>query len=451
MTRVLRCLVVSFGIVCFFPFSAARAANSLGFDVKIHAGQHDRTNVPVSVPIELPADAKNSTVAEIAIPGARPIPGEVTEPGICVSAAPAASGSQRKELHFILPELKAGATLELHGTIEPTAPSVNPSSNFNWTDVANEHSLLSYGSRPVLDYMCRPLDESSEEKRFETFKPYHHLYDPDGKFLVTKGPGGLYPHHRALFYGFNKITYGDGKEADVWHCTKNCYQSHEKLLGEEAGPVLGRHLVAIDWHGQDRQPFAHEQREMTVYDVPGGTLIDFASRLETAGERVKLDGDPQHSGFHFRASQEVADQGKADTSGGKKTADKPNANTVFIRVDGVGEPGKAINWDPKDKTHDPRTINQPWKGMSFILRGQRYTVAMLDLPTNPKEARFSERDYGRFGSYFQHDLTKDHPLEVRYRVWLQKGQMTPEQIAARAADFAEPVEATAKLAGNERK
>ena len=89
--------------------------------------------------------------------------------------------------------------------------------------------------------------------------------------------------------------------------------------------------------------------------------------------------------------------------------------------------------------------------MSFILGGQRYTVAMLDLPTNPKEARFSERDYGRFGSYFQYDLTKDHPLEVRYRVWLQKGQMTPEQIAARAADFAEPVEATVKLAGHERK
>ena len=71
MTRALRCIVVSFGIVCFFPLSTARAANSLAFDVKIHAGQHDRTNVPVSVPIELPADAKNSTVAEIAVPGER--------------------------------------------------------------------------------------------------------------------------------------------------------------------------------------------------------------------------------------------------------------------------------------------------------------------------------------------------------------------------------------------
>jgi hypothetical protein len=371
----------------------------------------------------------------------------LTEPGICTGGG-AADGSQRKELHIILPEIKAGATLHLHGTIKPSAAAEAPASEFNWKDVAGEHCLLSYGSRPVLDYMCRPLDESSAEKRAETFKPYHHLYDPDGKILVTKGPGGLYPHHRGLFYGYNKITDGNGKEADVWHCTKNCYQSHEKLLDEEAGPVLGRLLAAIDWRGQDRQPFAHEQREMTVYDVPGGTMIDFASRLETAGEQVKLDGDPQHSGFHFRASQEVASP--VTTKDGNLKSKAVNSETIFIRADGVGKPGETINWDPKKKTHDPREINQPWKGMSFVIGGQRYTVAILDLPTNPKEARFSERDYGRFGSYFEYNLTKERPLEIRYRVWLQKGEMTPEQIAALAAEFAEPIEATVKLVDRER-
>jgi hypothetical protein len=83
--------------------------------------------------------------------------------------------------------------------------------------------------------------------------------------------------------------------------------------------------------------------------------------------------------------------------------------------------------------------------MSFVVGGQRYTAAMLDLPTNPKEARFSERNYGRFGSYFVYDLDKDHPLEIRYRVWLQKGQMTPDQIATLAADFVEPLACEARL------
>jgi Methane oxygenase PmoA len=449
MRRSLRIWPVVLGVLCTVP-TATAAAKSLDFDLTVHA-KHDAERVPVTVPIQLTGDIRDSRSVEISTPGGDRMAAELTDSGLISATSPPSANrsvaAHLAEMHFVLPAIKAGETIQLHGAIRDSARDADASTGFHWHDVPYEHNLLSFGSRPVLDFMCRPLDESSKEAREETFKPFHHLYDPDGKILVTKGPGGYFTHHRGLFYGFNKITYG-GKEADVWHCTKNCYQSSEKVLDEAAGPVLGRQIVAIDWHGQDRQPFAHEQREMTVYNLPGGTMIDFASRLETVGEKVRLDGDPQHSGFHFRTANEVADKGKVQkTKDGKTTAEKVNPETIFIRADGVGRPGEAINWDPKlGAKNDPRTINQPWKGMSFLLGGERYTVAMLDLPSNPKEARFSERDYGRFGSYFEYDLTKDHPLEIRYRVWLQKGMMTPEQIAALAADFAEPVEATIKLA-----
>src|SRR5205085_10413354 len=125
----------------------------------------------------------------------------------------------------------------------------------------------------------------------------------------------LYPHHRGLGYGFNKITYGDGKTADTWHCppadpkknkTEN-YIEHVKTLSQEAGLVLGRHRVLINWHGSKTDIFAKEEREMTVYAVPGGTLVEFASLLKTTDGLVKLDGDPQHAGFQFRAANEVAE------------------------------------------------------------------------------------------------------------------------------------------------
>ncbi len=447
MTRKLR---IPSAIVAILGATLASTTfgKSVAFDLSLHSN-HDAKNVPVTVPIQLTGDLHASRSVELTVPSGPKIAGELTDPGLAAASSEHESASRRLgELHFVLPAIKAGETMQLHGTIRDDDSSRDPSAAFHWQDMANQHNLLSFGSRPVLDFMCRPLDESSKEAREETFKPFHHLYDPDGKILMTKGPGGYFTHHRGLFYGFNKITY-DGKEADVWHCTNNCYQSAEKVLDEAAGPVLGRQRVAIDWHGKDRKPFAHEQREMTVYNVPGGTMIDFASRLETAGETVRLDGDPQHSGFHFRAANEVAEKGKPQIKNGKATAEKINPDTVFIRADGVGKPGDAINWDPKlGAKNDPRTINQPWKGMSFKLGDERYTVAILELPTNPKEARFSERDYGRFGSYFEYDLTKDHPLAIRYRVWLQKGMMTPEQIAALAADFAEPIEATVKLAAN---
>ena len=82
--------------------------------------------------------------------------------------------------------------------------------------------------------------------------------------------------------------------------------------------------------------------------------------------------------------------------------------------------------------------------MSFVLGDKRYTVAYLDQPTNPKEARYSERDYGRFGSYFEYELNETKPLVVNYRVWLQEGEMTVAEVEKASANFVRPVEATVR-------
>src|SRR5437763_1311851 len=158
---------------------------------------------------------------------------------------------------------------------------------------------------------------------------------------------------------------------------------------------------------------------MTVYNSPGGTLVEFASLQKTTDGLVKLDGDPQHAGFQFRAANEVAE----------KTAKQ----TYFLRVGGKGKPGETINWDAKKPPEG--TVDVPWKAMSFVLGEQRYTAAYPDSPKNPRPTRYSERDYGRFGGYFTWDLTKDHPLLVDYRVWLQTGEMTVPQVQALAAGF----------------
>jgi hypothetical protein len=80
--------------------------------------------------------------------------------------------------------------------------------------------------------------------------------------------------------------------------------------------------------------------------------------------------------------------------------------------------------------------------MSFVLQGKRYTAAYLDHPKNPKEARYSEREYGRFGSYFAYTIDEGKPLTVTYRFRLQEGLMKPEEITALSAAFVEPVRVT---------
>lgn len=386
------------------------------FRVTVAAGATDRQNTPVCVPLELAAEqAELSRVSLVDADGERLV-GQVTRPGL-LDDRQAAKGQVLRELHFILPQLAAGE--EAQFTVQS---SDDETPGFVWQDTPGEYLELRDGAQPVLQYMYRALDESSPAAREQTYKVFHHLFDPSGTRRVTKGPGGLYTHHRGLFYGFNRVTHGTD-QADVWHCKAGAHQSHQEHISQEAGPVLGRHQVRVGWHGKDGKAFAEERRELTVYRVPGGHLVEFASRLRSAADPIRLDGDPQHAGFHFRADNEVAESTKGET--------------YYLRPDGRGNPGETRNW-PKQEDF----VNLPWNAMSFVLGDQRYTIAYLDRPSNPKEARFSERDYGRFGSYFEYDLAADDELALNYRVWLQEGESTVDEIAARARQFVQPVQVT---------
>jgi hypothetical protein len=275
-----------------------------------------------------------------------------------------------------------------------------------------------------MQYFNLPHDPNDH---YYTFKPFHNVYDPAaGAVMLTNSSAktakdGQFPHHRGLFYGWNRISY-DGQTADIWHGTNNVFSTHDKTLSQEAGEVLGRQQAAISWHGKDGKTFATEERELTAYATPGGTLIDFASILKTDRPSVTLDGDPQHAGFHFRANQEVSKNGKA--------------NTYYLRPDGKGKIGETRNWDAKGK--NPIAINLPWNALSYVVGGKRYTVLRINHPDNPGESRGSERDYGRFGDYFEYTLTPDKPLKVKYRVWVQEGEMTVDECKAIAAAFVSP-------------
>jgi hypothetical protein len=414
---MIKMFVGALAVVSGLPFSAA--STSTAFDVTVAAGRHERKNVPVRVPVP-PGQIDVAQIASISLtlPDGKAIPAQWTKPGLMSDDA--------GEIHFILPRLAAGESIRLKATLSTDAPS--DMQGFAWYDHNGHHADLLFGKRPVVTYHYERLDETTPASRVRTYKVFHHLYSPQGGRLVTNGlsedPKVHSPHHRGIFYGFNRISYDNGRTADVWHCTNGAYQEHERFLSSEAGPVLGRHRLAISWHGRDRA-FAEEVRELTVYNVPCGQLVEFASRLRSPAGMVRIDGDPQHAGFQFRAHNDV----DAMTAG----------ETIFVRPDGVGQRGETRNWDPKTRRGP---VNLPWNAMSFVLGGKRYTVAYLDHPTNPKEARFSERDYGRFGSYFEYTIDEGKPLTVHYRLWLQEGLMKPQDVAALSHDFVEPVKVT---------
>ncbi len=391
----------------------------LSFTVTIDAGKLDRRNEAVRIPLVAP-DGTNYTASLSA--GGKDVPVALVGPGLL--AGKPGAGKRLLEAWFVLDRLDAGKSLTLTLALSEAKAPPAADAGLRWTRESATATLVNGPkATPVLRYEMPKLDETSAMTRENTFKVFHQVFD-DGK-MITKGPGGKFTHHRGLFYGFMKASYGKNT-VDIWHCKGQTHQAHDRILDETpANPVIGRHLVAVGWNGVGGKTFATELRELAAVPLPGGTLIDFASRLTPKGEDVKLDGDPQHAGFHFRASNEVAD--------------RTTKETYFVRPDGVGKKGTEVNW-PGNKKH----ADLPWLGMSFVVGDQRYTVGYLDHPDNPKEARYSERTYGRFGSYFVTTVKQDAPLVVRYRVWVQKGEMKPEELAALAKAFVDPVKVTAK-------
>ncbi len=400
--------------------------------ITITGGKTDEANVVVSVP--LPAGG-NAAPNAVTLPDGLHTPAQVAKPGLTDDP------TVKQYLVFVLPKLKAGETI----TVTPTTLNyIQQPPHFEFVEKKGEPTELLFvksgEKRKVLQYVNLPHDPKDH---FLTFKPFHHVFDPiKGETLLTSGAykkssEGLYPHHRGLFFGFNKITYGDKETADIWHGTDNVFSQHDKTLDTEAGEVLGRQRSEISWHGKDGKAFATEEREVTAYATPGGTLIDWDTVLSTKLDKVRLDGDPQHAGFHFRGSMEIADKIKAEQDAAKKENRKPKpADTYYLRPDGKGELGDTRNWDPKGA--DKRTINLPWDACSFVVGSKRYTVLRVNHPDNPGEKRGSERDYGRFGDYFEYELTPEKPLKLKYRVWVQEGEMTADQCEKIAAAFANP-------------
>ena len=229
----------TFGVLLLFPLLALPAsAATTPLDFTVAAGKHDRVETPVTVSVLLPASLSKIKTITLKDDKGRSVVAQLTKPALLAKNIEASKSQVAREVHFILPSLKAGQSLKFQGVIDADKPEVAAKNVFSWHDKPGESSELDYKGVPALRYMDHPIDESTKAKRDETYKVYDHLFDLEGN-RVTKGPGGLYPHHRGLFYGFRVVTYDGGKKTDIWHCPK-ASQQHEKFLETEAGPVLGR-------------------------------------------------------------------------------------------------------------------------------------------------------------------------------------------------------------------
>jgi len=251
--------------------------------------------------------------------------------------------------------------------------------------------------KPLVRYMYA-FDASTPEKRFATGKSFHHVFAPDGKTLITNGAGGVYPHHRGIFIGWNKLTWGN-QRYDLWH-VRDTSMVHQKFLETKTNDDGSVTLVAlIHWlsgAAADSRPLLEETRKVTIYPAADAhLLLDFETDLKAINGDVYLDGDPEHAGFHYRPSNEVA-QNKS-------------ARYTFHK-DGI----------------NPRNDEDlPWVALNYTTGGQKYTVQLMSHPDNPvTNAVFSAyRNYGRFGEFLKHLIRNGKSLKLKYRFRITLGNI----------------------------
>ena len=148
-------------------------------------------------------------------------------------------------------------------------------------------------------------DKSSPERLAETYKPYLHVFDAEGKQPITKGPGGLFTHHRGIFIGWRKITF-QGRDYDRWHM-KGGEIVHQKFLDQKAGADEASFTSLTNWNDAAGKPFLVEERTMTFHRGPAPVrlVIDFHTKLTAPRGDVTLGGDPEHAGVQYRPANEV--------------------------------------------------------------------------------------------------------------------------------------------------
>ncbi len=276
--------------------------------------------------------------------------------------------------------------------------SSDAASPFLWRDQPGSQIDLLHQGRPLLRYLYA-FDDSTPERREATYKPYHHVLDPAGRRTITKGPGGLYTHHRGLMIGWMRLTWA-GKEYDFWTMGRGDAQIHRAFLEQTALPDRATAASRIDWVTADGMMLIEETRSVTVHapDERAYFTADFVIDLKAVNGPVDLNGDPEHAGFQFRPTQDVAEQ----TQDGRG-----RAHYTFHRED----------IDPQ--VHQ----NLPWAVATYDFEGRTYHVQHMTHPDDPRPWVYSAyRDYGRFGSYFKRTIPNGETLRLRYRIRVVEGE-----------------------------
>jgi hypothetical protein len=254
-------------------------------------------------------------------------------------------------------------------------------------------------------------------------KPYFYpIIGPTGAPLMrhwpvedVAGETHDHPHHRGLWF-----THSSVNGADFWiegkGTGKTVHTGYDAIV---SGPVYGLMRSRTDWIMPDGKKVAEDTREVRVYYVRDGALMDFTVTVKAVGGPV-VWGDAKDGVLGMRLAdsmREAVEKGKV-------------AEGHILNSNGIKD---GATWG---KTAD-------WVDYYGPVDGQTVGVAMFDSPESFRHPTYWHvRDYGLFAAnpFGLHDFVpeyKDVPdkgnytlpegqtMTFRYRLYFHKG--TPDE------------------------
>jgi len=382
------------GLLLMILCSCSAGPDPLHVRLAIEPAGYMSGEVPCHVDIELPRRFEKIGPEEIKI--SMQAAGDMKEE---ISGQLIRTREGTFQLWWIVPETFADRTQ--YWTAVLSGQQERDSSSFHWKDSPGRHLDLYLGDRKLFRY-CYEMDERFEKGTTLSArnKPFYHIFDLEGKRLITNGPEeGLWPHQRGIMIGWRDLSF-QGNQWSFWGMEDLTLQQHIEFLDRVTGPVLAQFSALIHWKDSTGTTVLEEVRRAVIYRQPPPVilLLDFISELRAINGSVNLDGNAEHGGVQYRAHSDVAE-----------------------KIAGTCKPEYFFNRDGVDPRSD---YNLPWVGMSYGLRDQIYSVLYMDHPENPRPSIWSAyRDYGRFGPFFRTQLDPGDSLTLQYRFWISEQRM----------------------------
>ena len=242
----------------------------------------------------------------------------------------------------------------------------------------------------------------------------HPLYGPQGEELTRDWPID-HPHHRGIYWAWPEVDW-QGQRGDL-HALQQVFARPTGKVRIEQGSGYVQFEAENEWRWEDRTPIVRE------------LVIIRAHRLSSAGRAIDLH-------FQFRAlgtDVQVARRGQTQYGGLNVRLSPAQNQEILTFTDPPGTPQRRA-----------------WAHRSGIPRGGQSIVGLtiLQSSSNPDYPC----DWVQFPNLFwvqptfpaagtRYTITKDRPLDLRYRLWISDGKQEPSALGGLCTAYnSSPVE-----------